>query len=603
MGLLNETVELDPIDTSNGDLVRAKKDAKIRNNHLNNMPTEGCCTSPHTRRCCFLTSALGALLLVVGLVLIAAGHGILEKKILQSMALSPGSDRLQSWLTPPVQPALTGYGFHVTNPDEVQRGEKPIVKEVGPFVYKAVTVKDSVNETDKNVNLKYNDDEETLTYRPRKFYFLDREKSVGDPDTTFLTVPNVPLLTGFRKIRDAWGKTAQMNAIKNTGLGTPFINVSFTGLLWGYHDELPCLKMARPNECGAAEGEVDIFADDDDDDGGSWSDDEWKRKKREINRRKRSADASVDLRTANFSAMFRPKAEYVNCKCMWGLFRDRNVTLRKPLRIHHGMADLQKKGWVKEFDNSARLKWWKKDSKCDEVGGQDSSTLPPGWSKEQVMDMFISLMCRRIKLTFEKEIEHHGLTSYRFIPPPNAMGSHTDTNTTRRNAENECFCLKDEGFSCFKSGVFNMEPCKRTEDLPLGAPIALSYPHFYEADQSFHDAVVGLKPEKEKHQFYVDVLPQFGFPLAIRPRFQLNAIIRKDPDIDIMSNFVDELVLPFLWAQDGFSEPSDEMAEALKFGLSAPSLISFGAGGVLLGTGLVMLIISVIWIVLNRRAS
>ena len=62
-------------------------------------------------------------------------------------------------------------------------------------------------------------------------------------------------------------------------------------------------------------------------------------------------------------------------------------------------------------------------------------------------------------------------------------------------------------------------------------------------------------------------------------------------------------MLPFLWAQDGFSEPSDEMAEALKFGLSAPSLISFGAGGVLLGTGLVMLIISVIWIVLNRRAS
>ena len=43
MGLLNETVELDPIDTSNGDLVRAKKDAKIRNNHLNNMPTEGEC--------------------------------------------------------------------------------------------------------------------------------------------------------------------------------------------------------------------------------------------------------------------------------------------------------------------------------------------------------------------------------------------------------------------------------------------------------------------------------------------------------------------------------------------------------------------------------
>ena len=79
-----------------------------------------------------------------------------------------------------------------------------------------------------------------------------------------------------------------------------------------------------------------------------------------------------------------------------------------------------------------------------------------------------------------------------------------------------------------------MEPCKRTPDLPLGAPIALSYPHFYEADQSYHDVVVGLKPNKEKHQFYVDVVPEFGFPLAIRPRFQLNAVIRRDEDIDVM---------------------------------------------------------------------
>ena len=57
-----------------------------------------------------------------------------------------------------------------------------------------------------------------------------------------------------------------------------------------------------------------------------------------------------------------------------------------------------------------------------------------------------------------------------------------------------------------------MEPCKRTVDLPKGAPIALSYPHFYQADQSFLDAVVGLKPNKTEHQFYVDVLPQFGSP-------------------------------------------------------------------------------------------
>jgi CD36 family len=29
-------------------------------------------------------------------------------------------------------------------------------------------------------------------------------------------------------------------------------------------------------------------------------------------------------------------------------------------------------------------------------------------------------------------------------------------------------------------------------------------------------AVEGLNPDKEKHQFFVDVAPEFGFPLAIR---------------------------------------------------------------------------------------
>ena len=105
--------------------------------------------------------------LLTGLLVLVAGPGMLEKKILQTMALAPGSDRLQSWLVPPVQAHLTGYAFHVTNPEAVQRGEKPVLEEVGPFVYKAVTVKDSVDQDTRKDHLEYNEDGETLTYRPR----------------------------------------------------------------------------------------------------------------------------------------------------------------------------------------------------------------------------------------------------------------------------------------------------------------------------------------------------------------------------------------------------------------------------------------------------
>ena len=89
------------------------------------------------------------------------------------------------------------------------------------------------------------------------------------------------------------------------------------------------------------------------------------------------------------------------------------------------------------------------------------------------------------KLNFRENVlqdeTHADIKTLRYIPPLNAMGAHDDANPAVKNTENECYCMEDEGFDCFKSGVLNMEPCKRDTH----APLALSFPHFYEADQSF----------------------------------------------------------------------------------------------------------------------
>ena len=69
------------------------------------------------------------------------------------------------------------------------------------------------------------------------------------------------------------------------------------------------------------------------------------------------------------------------------------------------------------------------------------------------------------------------------------------------------------------------------------------------------------------------------------------------------SNFVDELILPFLWAQDGFSEPSPEMAEAIQFGLSAPSKLSMLGGASLLVVGGAMLLAALGWALWVRRQA
>ena len=97
---------------------------------------------------------------------------------------------------------------------------------------------------------------------------------------------------------------------------------------------------------------------------------------------------------------------FLDCKCNWGLFRDRNVTLRKPKKIHHGMDDLSKKGLVEEFDNKKTFDWWVPGSTCDEVGGQDASTLPPLWTRNMTYDFFTPLMCRRCCKRRAKTIEN-----------------------------------------------------------------------------------------------------------------------------------------------------------------------------------------------------
>jgi hypothetical protein len=42
------------------------------------------------------------------------------------------------------------------------------------------------------------------------------------------------------------------------------------------------------------------------------------------------------------------------------------------------------------------------DSECDRLGGFDGATLPPGLDQSATIDMFISLMCRKLDLVFEK---------------------------------------------------------------------------------------------------------------------------------------------------------------------------------------------------------
>ena len=106
---------------------------------------------------------------------------------------------------------------------------------------------------------------------------------------------------------------------------------------------------------------------------------------------------------SKWEKLVKPKMEYKDCKCNWGLFRDRNITMRKPIRFMTGQNDkLDLKGVVTHYNGKKELNWWQPGSVCDEVKGQDASTLPPGLNENSSFEVFIALMCRTLKMNFEK---------------------------------------------------------------------------------------------------------------------------------------------------------------------------------------------------------
>lgn len=92
------------------------------------------------------------------------------------------------------------------------------------------------------------------------------------------------------------------------------------------------------------------------------------------------------------------------------------------------------------------------------------------------------------------------------------------------------------------AGVFTLAPCK------FNAPIYLSMPHFLDAEPYYLARVDGLKPDRRKHEFYVDVEPRTGSPVSLNARVQINVAVSKPPGLVRFRN-VPEIMFPVFWQE------------------------------------------------------
>lgn len=266
----------------------------------------------------------------------------------------------------------------------------------------------------------------------------------------------------------------------------------------------------------------------------------------------------------------------------FGFFYGRNGTdyIDGVWNMYTGEGDNAKMGKVHSWNYTNSLYW---PSPCGQVEGGAGEFYPPGLEKTYI-EMYSNDLCRSLKFNFTKAgVYTKGISSYEF-----RADEYFFANATM-NPANKCFDSAD-----LPSGVFDVSACR------FGAPVFISLPHFYLADQFYLDKIEsGLTPNESLHSTIFRVEPRSGIPLDVSARFQLNVKIEKIPGLSILDH-VTETYFPVMWFENKAGVP-DNLVFKMKLMANLHEILE-GIGWVQIGLALAIGIISLI-IYISRRKS
>lgn len=120
--------------------------------------------------------------------------------------------------------------------------------------------------------------------------------------------------------------------------------------------------------------------------------------------------------------------------------------------------------------------------------------------------------CRPVKFNYEKETIFSGFPGNQFRVDSKFLG------TPEENPDNSCYCVKGV---CPPSGLAFISPCY------YDIPVTISQPHFYNADPKLQEEIVGMKPNKTKHDSFLILHKEMGVVMKADLKIQINLLINE----------------------------------------------------------------------------
>uniref|UniRef100_A0A3P8VGW3 Scavenger receptor class B member 1 n=1 Tax=Cynoglossus semilaevis TaxID=244447 RepID=A0A3P8VGW3_CYNSE len=171
----------------------------------------------------------GALTVVFGAVLLFVGPKVMKDQIIKNTVIDPNNELTYTmWKDVPVPFYMSVYFYNVLNPMEILKGEKPMVEQRGPYVYRKRIQKDNITFHENF----------TVSYREYRSYYFEPSMSVGT-ESDVVTIPNMLVLGAAVMMENLpYAVRLMISATFKTFKEGPFLTKTVGELMWGYDSGL-----------------------------------------------------------------------------------------------------------------------------------------------------------------------------------------------------------------------------------------------------------------------------------------------------------------------------------------------------------------------------
>nr|XP_027202262.1 lysosome membrane protein 2-like [Dermatophagoides pteronyssinus] len=512
----------------------------------------------HKKRIIIL-SIIGIILTAIGISLLPIGQNLITKILHQKLATLPENPGYILWRDMDLPISQSFYLFNITNPDETLMGAKPKVKEIGPFVYRLNITKGEIT---------FNSNQTIVSYWEKKQFYFQSNQSAYDLQTQ-VTIMNIPLLTVYKMLDSnavpKWLRPI-IRAIFNRLNYNFFITTTVDQLLFsGYKSPILCeLRKFLPKQIPS---------------------------------------------------------------CYFSLMSNQNDTWFGPYVQYTGHSNINQLTSIITYNGSAKLNYWQNDQ-CNDINGtQNGELFPPPqiFGGHKMYRFFRPDFCRSFNLTLNEtniisdvhplrtdrfHLDRHSFMNSKDYPPNSCyqskqklpqfemdeksikqMAEHfidkLEINLADVSSKNSTESINDDKMNqttttIKPSGVFDLSACQQ------GAPIFISFPHFFEASNYYLEHVDGLHPNRSLHQSYIDIEPQTGTPVDFVARVQVNVDVQT---AQTTHQQMQPVMMPTMW-QSLTIHITPEIAQTIEMQTKQPRIIAYTVVSLIIIIGSIMLIYS-----------